>query len=1178
MNRKIVTTRYALVCMMLAAAPRLLAQAAPTQPSTATPVDEAVVELSPFTVNAAEDAGGYVAKNTLAGSRVRTELKDVGSAISVVTTQFLKDTGATNSQTLLKYTTNTEVGGLGGNFAGLGNGGNLNDSGVRMSPHTNTRVRGLSEADNTRDFFLTDIPWDSFNVDRVDLQRGPNAILFGIGKPAGVINNSINAASFKDANKAEFRFGSYGSVRTSGDINKVIMRDELAIRLSAVDDDTKYRQDPTFNRDRRMYGAVRWDPKFLRFEGARTSIKVNYEKGEIEANRPNILPPGDLITPWWTDSTLKGVTINPATIGIGDRATVLKLMAAGDKGAGMRQLSADNPNINYHIGSFGRNYGGIVAAFSDPNSSAFSLINTDASLGKNISGIPWTIMSGVIPMQSYVAYVWKTLKNTDGTLKYANGDFYKNVTLSDPSIFNFYNNSLAGPNNRQWSNHEASNIDLTQTFFHNRLGISAILDHQSYYRAQSDLLSDFGQALTVDFNTHLTDGTKNPNFGRPCVISDQYNNNSYATTRDSYRVTGFGELKGEDFFGKSLLSSIIGRHVFTGLMSGEKCTTETRSWYRYAADATYGVTLNDPLVRNRGVNTLNYLGSSVYGRATIAGAGIEGLKAVQTADSGQLRFFDNTYVSSVNKTDPWTDAFGTVRTQADNPANYKGWTYRGLNVISDPDLLTSAAGLRKTEITSKAGNWQAYLFDGVFVPSVGIRQDRQKSYVLNQGPKNPNGDDLVNVRSPNYKLPSTPDNVISGRTKSYSFVLHTPKKIREKMWANTGLSLFYNRSENFQPSAGRVDFNGDHIASPEGKTKDYGIILTTLDERLTFKINWYETKVANDSLNAIDGQYMVPAGEAWGYMFANAALTRQNFGGWADYTTGYKPKDSSQTQAEAAAIGDAICNAFMANLAPASFYKTWGIDKTQANSWMGWTDPQGLTISGDTKSKGVEYEINAQPTKNWNISINASKTTATRLNMAQSAANFVEGRWKVLNTPVMLNGKEVGVIGDIRFWGGQYQPEETLVGKMGREFMSNYWLYRIQEGADVPELRPWRFNLVSGYNFTTGMLKGVNVGGAYRWQDGVIVGYPVLPGATATSPRAFDMANPYKGPSETNVDAWIGYGHKLTKKVDWRIQLNLRNITSKVKLIPITVQPDGSPAASRIAEGFGWTVTNTFTF
>ena len=76
-----------------------------------------VVVLSPFVVEAA-GATGYVALATLAGTRVRTDLKNVGSAISVVTEQFLKDTGATNNEALLTYGTSSEVAGLAGRSSG----------------------------------------------------------------------------------------------------------------------------------------------------------------------------------------------------------------------------------------------------------------------------------------------------------------------------------------------------------------------------------------------------------------------------------------------------------------------------------------------------------------------------------------------------------------------------------------------------------------------------------------------------------------------------------------------------------------------------------------------------------------------------------------------------------------------------------------------------------------------------------------------------------------------------------------------------------------------------------------------------------------------------------------------------------------------------------------------------
>src|ERR1017187_2188074 len=55
--------------------------------------DEEVVSLSPFTVSSEEDHG-YEASSTLAGTRMKTNLKDIASSISVVTKEFLQDTRA----------------------------------------------------------------------------------------------------------------------------------------------------------------------------------------------------------------------------------------------------------------------------------------------------------------------------------------------------------------------------------------------------------------------------------------------------------------------------------------------------------------------------------------------------------------------------------------------------------------------------------------------------------------------------------------------------------------------------------------------------------------------------------------------------------------------------------------------------------------------------------------------------------------------------------------------------------------------------------------------------------------------------------------------------------------------------------------------------------------------------
>jgi outer membrane receptor protein involved in Fe transport len=107
-----------------AVVPRSFGQAAPASPPAAGTISETteeVVKLSPFVVDSFKEKESYQATSTLAGTRVRTELKDVASALSVDTAQFMRDIGATNNATLLQYTPNTEVGGMYGNYSGVGN-------------------------------------------------------------------------------------------------------------------------------------------------------------------------------------------------------------------------------------------------------------------------------------------------------------------------------------------------------------------------------------------------------------------------------------------------------------------------------------------------------------------------------------------------------------------------------------------------------------------------------------------------------------------------------------------------------------------------------------------------------------------------------------------------------------------------------------------------------------------------------------------------------------------------------------------------------------------------------------------------------------------------------------------------------------------------------------------------
>ena len=92
-------TLFATFAGWLAITTAVGAQTAANNPSPST---DAIV-LSPFEVAAGQD-NGYAASGTLAGTRLRTDLRDVPASISVVTKQFMDDVGATNLEGLLTYT------------------------------------------------------------------------------------------------------------------------------------------------------------------------------------------------------------------------------------------------------------------------------------------------------------------------------------------------------------------------------------------------------------------------------------------------------------------------------------------------------------------------------------------------------------------------------------------------------------------------------------------------------------------------------------------------------------------------------------------------------------------------------------------------------------------------------------------------------------------------------------------------------------------------------------------------------------------------------------------------------------------------------------------------------------------------------------------------------------------
>ncbi|MES2692249.1 MAG: Plug domain-containing protein, partial [Verrucomicrobiota bacterium] len=164
--------------------PQATESAAPRQTSTrtvrSTLSDDSVMTLSPFEVTTDRDVG-YTASNSLAGGRLNSDLRDTAVAISVFTKDFLDDIGVTSVNEALEYGLNTAT-----EYDATGN--------SHLGNNFNFRIRGISGAQRSRNLFRTQLNLDSYNTERLDFSRGPNAILFGEGSPAGLINTSTKTA------------------------------------------------------------------------------------------------------------------------------------------------------------------------------------------------------------------------------------------------------------------------------------------------------------------------------------------------------------------------------------------------------------------------------------------------------------------------------------------------------------------------------------------------------------------------------------------------------------------------------------------------------------------------------------------------------------------------------------------------------------------------------------------------------------------------------------------------------------------------------------------------------------------------------------------------------------------------------------------------------------------------
>ena len=1286
MTRKFVTVGAFLASAVfsLAVAPRMLGQAAAPAPApaptSAAEATEETVKLSPFVVSAEEDTG-YQATATLAGTRVRTDLKDVASSISVVTEKFLEDTNVKNAGDLFKYTTNTEVGGIQGNYSGQASQTIYTEA--LITPSNNNRVRGLDAADNTRNYFRSFIPWDSFNVGRVDLQRGPNSVLFGNGSPAGVMNASLNdAITSRDAYKVEVQAGSYGSWRETIDLNQVLLKDELAIRFAALSDDEKYQQSPAFNNTTRYYGALKFDPKLFNSAGSHTEIRANAEWGNVKSNNPRQLPPDDQITWWFLSPSdahgagLSKITINEFTPGQGPNSALV------------------NSTVNRTSWAQGRTYWPVPIMYFDNRSS----IATQAIIGEWTTG--WAIgANGVVqppnqPGQSTNPgigglgnYQPKAVYNyahyAAGALP--GGSYYANKVLTDSSVFDFYNNLLDGNNKREWQHWSAFNVALSQTFLSDRVGFEIAYDQESYRNGQVGFLGGENYAINVDVNQTLIDGSANPNVGRPYVANAaESQNNSIKIDNNSTRVTAFGDLRAEDFLGKSYLAKLLGHHVITGLFSLDHQKQQSVTWSQYALDPQWSVDNNFDLsvkVANyRLFNWVDYIGPDLRGASSAANAHLSNVATtIAPPANSSVRWFNSHWAHSLDPNAPDYVNPSAVYTyvnndgpaapnqqvitsnQANNPANYIGWQNLNVNWMDAnnpqdfPSLVTGGTKARYRN-ESKAVVWQGFLLNDEYLGSaVGTFSWRKDSIATyNTGAPI---DGRTAVAALDYADDPSSHLATDFQERTWGVVYHVPHFIMKHVPGDTTLSLFYNKGENISAGAPRLNFDGDQIPNSDGLTKEYGAAISTLSDRIVLKVTHYQTTVhyATLSNNPVaglgGGGYWIWAAPSWGYgyaaqlqagldgLYGNTTLngpgdtaggTRWNYAArdaiitnpTADLSVLGTPAGAADAPVATYGYGGSgnvtlrqIVNAWLNLPVSDNFFNFWGITGNRpvpaeahrtGKLYQGFTQPfangdvpgvggqqpsgaQNIFSTVDNVSTGWEYELIAQPLKNWDISINYAKTSATKTNIDAATQHFMAANLAFYQGPG----------GQLRLWGANQTAGYTAISNPGQTpiiysftagqqsgsavgpgWIANvynpYLVTAASQGQSAPEVSPWRLNLTTTYTIDRGIAHGAFVGGAVRFEAGRILGYRL-----SADNSILDVHQPLVGPNDRFFDLWVGYKKNVeiaARKVSWRIQLNMQNVGTKSHLIPSRYEPDGTLALARIQQGMTWQVINSFEF
>ncbi len=196
----------------------------------------------------------YGVRKTSTATKTNTDVKDIPQALTVVSSGQIEDQQLRSVGDMLLFVPGASYN------AGEGNRDTL-------------VLRGNS---STADFFVDgvrdDVQYfrDFYNVDRVEVLKGPNAMIFGRGGGGGIINRVLKRPSLGTYRSLTASADGWGDIRFTGDVDQPV-GDKAGVRLNAM-----YEDGDSFRRhvELKRYGI---NPTAAVVIGGNTRIDLSYE-------------------------------------------------------------------------------------------------------------------------------------------------------------------------------------------------------------------------------------------------------------------------------------------------------------------------------------------------------------------------------------------------------------------------------------------------------------------------------------------------------------------------------------------------------------------------------------------------------------------------------------------------------------------------------------------------------------------------------------------------------------------------------------------------------------------------------------------------------------------------------------------------------------------------------------